>query len=49
MLDFKARQLEGHPELQPVCRRVAIAADVVTDAWEEMLVAQGVCMYRLID
>lgn len=42
MLDFKARKLAVYPEVQPVCRRVCIAADVVADdSWEEALVAQG--------
>ena len=41
VLAFKACQLEAHPELRPVCRRVAIPADVVADAWEEKLAAQG--------
>jgi len=41
VLDFKAQQLQAHPEIKPVCRRVPIAADVVTDAWEEKLLAQG--------
>lgn len=46
VLDFKACQLEKHPEIQPVCRRVAIATDVVADpAWEEALVAQGACVH----
>jgi hypothetical protein len=41
VLEFKARQLEAHPEVKPVCRRVAIAADMVTDAWEEKLATEG--------
>jgi len=41
VLDYKAGRLSALSGLTPVCHRVAIAADVITDDWESKLIEQG--------